>query len=111
MSVIIGTYAGLAVIGFASGDMVLQVQASLIPVFEPAAVTKFSGDPSVMNFLDILKNPLFTLGLIAVLFYFFFEAMRSSSRCLSRSEFRRWWGAAETSSWTGPGVTAAAAAA
>lgn len=73
MSVIIGTYAGLAVIGFASGDMVLQVQASLIPVFEPATVSKFSGDPSVMNFLDILRNPLFTLGLIAVLFYFFFS--------------------------------------
>jgi len=73
MSVIIGTYAGLAVIGFASGDMVLQVQASLIPVFEPATVSKFSGDPSAMNFLDILRNPLFTLGLVAVLFYFFFS--------------------------------------
>ncbi len=73
MSVIIGTYAGLAVIGFASGDMVLQVQASLIPVFEPATVSKFSGEPSLLNFLQIFRNPLFTLGLISVLFYFFFS--------------------------------------
>ena len=73
MSVIIGTYAGLAVIGFASGDLVLQVQASMIPVFEPSSVTRFAGEPSVMNFLRILSNPLFTLGLVAVLFYFFFS--------------------------------------
>lgn len=73
MSVIIGTYAGLAVIGFASGDLVLQVQASLIPVFQPATITNFANDPGVMSFLQILTNPLFTLGLVAVLFYFFFS--------------------------------------
>ncbi|NUO18271.1 hypothetical protein HUU59_02345 [bacterium] len=73
MSVIIGTYAGLAVIGFASGDMVLQVQASLIPVFETATVSDFTNSPSIMNFLQILTNPLFTLGLVSVLFYFFFS--------------------------------------
>jgi len=73
MSVIIGTYAGLAVTGFASGDMALQIHASLIPVFEPTAVTKFSTNPNVTNFLGIFDNPLFTIGLICVLFYFFFS--------------------------------------
>jgi hypothetical protein len=73
MSVIIGTYAGLAVIGFASGDLVLQVQASLIPVFVPATVSNFGRDPGVLTFLEILRNPLFTVGLICVLFYFFFS--------------------------------------
>lgn len=73
LSVIIGTYAGLAVIGFASGDLVLQVQASLIPVFDTASVTTFSGDPGVVTFLGIFDNPLFTLGLVSVLFYFFFS--------------------------------------
>jgi hypothetical protein len=73
MSVIIGTYAGLAVIGFASGDLVLQVRASMIPVFEPASVSNFSAEPSVLNFLQILSNPIFTLGLICVLLYFFFS--------------------------------------
>ncbi|MBK6767204.1 MAG: hypothetical protein IPG71_13205 [bacterium] len=73
LAVIIGTYAGLAVIGFASGDLILQVQASLIPVFEPATVKTFASEPSVTGFLNIFTNPLFTLGLISVLFYFFFS--------------------------------------
>jgi len=79
LSVIIGTYAGLAVIGFASGDLVLQVQASLIPVFEPAKVTELTRDPGVLTFLDVLTNPLFTLGLISVLFYFFFSIEHKGS--------------------------------
>lgn len=73
MSVIIGTYAGLAVIGFASGDLFLQVQASLIPVFVPATVDTFSSNPTFVNFLNIFTNLLFTVGLITVLFYFFFS--------------------------------------
>jgi hypothetical protein len=73
MSVIIGTYSGLAVIGFASGDLVLQVQASMIPVFVPATVTTFANDMSVLNFLRIFSNIIFTFGLISVLFYFFFS--------------------------------------
>ncbi len=73
LSVIIGTYAGLAVIGLASGDMVLQVQASLIPVFKPAAAAKFGSEPGVLTFLGMLDNPLFTIGLVCVLFYFFFS--------------------------------------
>ncbi|MBU0690525.1 hypothetical protein KKC97_00625 [bacterium] len=73
MSVIIGTYAGLAVIGFASGDLVLQVQASLIPVFVPATIDAFTTNMTFVNFLNIFTNLLFTVGLITVLFYFFFS--------------------------------------
>lgn len=73
MSVIIGTYAGLAVIGFASGDLVLQVQASMIPVISVPAVKTFAASPGVMTFLQAIANPIFTLGLITVLFYFFFS--------------------------------------
>jgi hypothetical protein len=73
MSVIIGTYAGLAVIGFASGDLALQVQASMIPVFVPTTVTTFANDMTILNFLRIFTNIIFTFGLISVLFYFFFS--------------------------------------
>lgn len=73
MSLIIGTYAGLAVIGFASGDLVLQMQASLIPVISVPSAQAFASSPGVVSFLNILNNPLFTVGLICVLFYFFFS--------------------------------------
>ncbi len=73
MSVIVGTYAGLAVIGFASGDLVLQIQASMIPVFEPATIDAFRNNMTFVNFLNIFTNILFTVGLVSVLFYFFFS--------------------------------------
>jgi hypothetical protein len=73
MSLIIGTYAGLAVIGFASGDLVLQMQASLIPVISVPSAQHFASSPGVVSFLGMLSNPLFTIGLVCVLFYFFFS--------------------------------------
>ena len=73
MSMIIGVYAGLAVIGFASGDLVLQVQASLIPVISVPAIQEFSAHPGTLSLLAMLDNPTFTIGLVCVLFYFFFS--------------------------------------
>ncbi|MBI5059286.1 hypothetical protein HZB60_05835 [candidate division KSB1 bacterium] len=73
MSLIIGVYAGLAVIGFASGDLVLQVQASLIPVISVPSIEHFAGNPGALTFLGMLDNPTFTIGLVCVLFYFFFS--------------------------------------
>jgi hypothetical protein len=73
MSVIIGTYAGLAVIGFSSGDLVLQLGASMIPVFVPATASNFANNPSLLSLLQVLSNPIFTIGLVCVLFYFFFS--------------------------------------
>jgi len=73
MSLIIGVYAGLAVIGFASGDLVLQLQASMIPVISVPAATAFAAEPSTLHFLAMLDNPTFTIGLVFVLFYFFFS--------------------------------------
>ena len=73
MSLMIGTYAGLAVIGFASGDLVLQMQASMIPVISVPAAQYFVANPNLISFLQVLSNPIFTVGLITVLFYFFFS--------------------------------------
>jgi hypothetical protein len=79
MSVIIGTYAGLAVIGFASGDLVLQIQASMIPVISVPKAQAFAGSPGILSFLEVLANPILTVGLICVLFYFFFSTEHRGS--------------------------------
>lgn len=61
LAVIIGVYAGLKTTGFAQGDLVAQVQASLTPLW-------FPGDPWA-SFNAIL----FTAGLVTTLLYFFYS--------------------------------------
>jgi hypothetical protein len=61
LAVIIGVYAGLKTTGFAQGDLVAQVQASLQPLWIP-------GNPWA-SFNAIL----FTVGLIASLLFFFYS--------------------------------------
>ena len=73
MAVIIGTYSGLAVIGFAEGDLLNQVRASLVPVISLNALKDLASDPGLFSFLDFLSNPLLVLGLICILIYFFFS--------------------------------------
>ena len=60
LAMIIGVYAGLKTTGFAQGDFVGQVQASLIPLW--------TGDLS-----DSLNNILFVVGLICSILFFFFS--------------------------------------
>jgi len=61
LAVIIGTYAGLKTTGFAQGDFVAQVQASLQPLWKP-------GDIGYG-----LNAILFAVGLITSLLFFFFS--------------------------------------
>jgi hypothetical protein len=61
LAVIIGVYAGLKTTGFAQGDLVAQVQASLQPLWIP-------GHPWA-SFNAIL----FTLGLVTSLLFFFYS--------------------------------------
>jgi hypothetical protein len=61
LAVIIGVYAGLKTTGFAQGDLVAQVQASLTPLW-------VAGDPWA-SFNAIL----FTAGLLTSLLYFFYS--------------------------------------
>ncbi len=79
MSIIIGTYSGLAVIGFASGDLVLQMEASMIPVISVPDAQAFAASPGIISFLQLLSNPIFTVGLVCVLFYFFFSVEHRGS--------------------------------
>src|SRR5207237_8328614 len=61
LAIIIGVYAGLKTTGFAQGDLVAQVQASLQPLWR-------AGDIGFG-----LNAIIFTVGLIASLLFFFFS--------------------------------------
>ncbi len=61
LALIIGVYAGIKTTGYAQGDFVAQVQASLQPLWK-------SGDLAFS-----LNAVLFTVGLIASLLFFFYS--------------------------------------
>src|SRR5439155_544219 len=61
LAMIIGVYAGIKTTGFAQGDFVAQVQASLQPLWK-------AGDPAFT-----INSIIFTVGLIASLLFFFFS--------------------------------------
>jgi hypothetical protein len=61
LAVIIGVYAGLKTTGFAQGDLVAQVQASLQPLWVPG------------HLIGSLDAVLFTVGLLASLLFFFYS--------------------------------------
>src|SRR3972149_3076769 len=69
----VGVYSGLAVIGFAEGDLMQQVGASIIPPIDTAVIAGFTANPGVLTFLNALANPIIMLGLICILLYFFFS--------------------------------------
>lgn len=61
LALIIGVYAGIKTTGFAQGDFVAQLQASVQPLWK-------AGDPAFG-----LNAIIFTVGLIASLLFFFFS--------------------------------------
>ena len=60
LAVIIGVYAGIKTTGFAQGDFISQVHASLQPLVYP-------------NLLDSVSAIVFTIGLITSLLFFYFS--------------------------------------
>lgn|SRR5574341_106559 len=60
LGLLIGIFSGIAIIGFGSGDLVLQINANLLPLKTNSLLTSFN-------------NLILTLGLIASLIYFFFS--------------------------------------
>jgi nitrate reductase gamma subunit len=60
MALIIGIYAGIAIVGYGSGDLILQIRANLLPLWTDSWLTSFN-------------NILLTLGVITGLIYFFFS--------------------------------------
>jgi hypothetical protein len=60
MALIIGIYAGIAIIGYGSGDLILQIHANLLPLWTG-------------NWFSSLNNILLVVGVIGGLIYFFFS--------------------------------------
>ena len=71
LALILGTYSGLAVIGFASGDLVIHIKSNLIPIIDIEALKGFTREPGLFTFLQTLANPLIVLGLVCTVSYFF----------------------------------------
>jgi hypothetical protein len=60
MALIIGIYAGITVVGYGSGDLILQIHANLLPLWTDSWFASFN-------------NILLTVGVITGLIYFFFS--------------------------------------
>jgi hypothetical protein len=60
MALIIGMYAGIAIIGYGSGDLILQIHANLLPLWTG-------------NWFSSFNNILLIVGVIGGLIYFFFS--------------------------------------
>jgi hypothetical protein len=60
MALIIGIYAGIAIIGYGSGDLILQIRANLLPLWTG-------------NWFSSFNNILLVVGVIGGLIYFFFS--------------------------------------
>ncbi|NQT34695.1 hypothetical protein HQ587_05855 [bacterium] len=73
LAYMVGIYSGLAVIGFTEGDLMRQVQASVVPPISVEALSGFAGNPGVLTALNMTSNPIIVFGLICILIYFFFS--------------------------------------
>jgi hypothetical protein len=73
MAVVIGTFAGLAVIGFAQGDLIKQTQANLLPLLREGAWQNLTAQPSLAAFFQLIWNPVLIVGVLSALVYFFFS--------------------------------------
>jgi hypothetical protein len=77
IAAMIGSYAGLAIIGTLQGDLVAQIWANMIPFYSAdawGAVVGTKGAAAMLfAVLEGLRNPLIIVGLLATLVYFFFS--------------------------------------
>lgn len=77
IGVMVGAYSGLAVIGFAQGDLIEQIRSNLIPLVAPDAWGTLTGAQGftslLMGVLWLGGNLILIVGLLTTLFYFFFS--------------------------------------
>lgn len=71
LALMVGAYAGLAVIGAAQGDLIRQVEATMVPVVAREGTPWF--DPSDSSGPSAINNLILAVGLFASLSYFFFS--------------------------------------
>jgi hypothetical protein len=77
IAAMIGSYAGLAIIGALQGDLVAQIRANMIPFLSTGSLVGLKsaamGNEFIFALLELLHNPLIILGLLTTLIYFFFS--------------------------------------
>lgn len=77
MAAMIGSYAGLAIIGALQGDLIAQIWANMMPFYVPESwagvAAARGGSELTFAVLEALRNPLIIVGLLATLVYFFFS--------------------------------------
>ncbi|MFC1849504.1 hypothetical protein ACFL27_04765 [candidate division CSSED10-310 bacterium] len=73
MAVVVGSFSGLQIIGYAQGDLVPQIHANMLPIVKAGAVTTFLENPGLFTLLDVLWNPILIVGVTCTLIYFFFS--------------------------------------
>ena len=71
LAVIVGAYAGLAVIGAAQGDFLPQVEATIVSILPRAGLPMF--DTENASGASVINNLIMVAGLFASLTYFFFS--------------------------------------
>jgi len=78
IGLMVGAYSGLAVIGFAQGDLIEQVRSNLLPVVASGSwevLRTAEGFTAVlMAVLWLGGNLILIVGLLATLYYFFFSS-------------------------------------
>lgn len=74
MAVVIGAFAGTAILGAAQGDLIPQIQANILPIIKPGAIGRFLAEPGLFSALDVLYNPVLIVGVACCLVYFFFSS-------------------------------------
>lgn len=78
IALMVGSYAGLAIVGNAQGDFIGQIQPNLMPFIDSAAVDRLVAargfTEGFIAFLWVLGNPILILGLLVTLLFFFFSA-------------------------------------
>jgi hypothetical protein len=83
IAAMVGSYAGLAMIGALQGDLVAQIQANMIPLLAPGSIAAVGAagntDAVIFAVLGVLSNPLIIFGLISTLVYFFFSREHTGS--------------------------------
>jgi len=83
MAAMIGSYAGLAIIGALQGDLLAQIRANMIPFLSPESIAglRAAAGGSALFFagLEVLRNPLIVIGLLVTLVYFFFSREHKGS--------------------------------
>lgn len=73
IAVMIGTFAGLQIIGYAQGDLIEQIRANFVPLWGDSGMMPIPGNMFSLNGWILFGNWILVVGTITVLVFFFFS--------------------------------------